>query len=139
MTTFETLPTWEEIGRELKRMEEKTFFEEAQSGREVCLDTAKQFVMKDRNTSYGEPEQDFEVIADLWNAYLHHAGVLGDRAIEPYEVGILMGLLKVGRMTASPSKADHWFDLAGYTACGFELAVVKGQGQLVEEHNHNQK
>lgn len=104
-------------------------------GRAVCLDTAKGLILRDRNSSYGEPEQDFQCIADLWNAYLQHAGFEMERLIAPYEVGVLMALLKIGRITTSPSKDDHWFDLAGYAACSYELSVDKDQGRVVEDVN----
>ena len=34
------------------------------------LETAKEIVTSDRNNQYGEPEDNFDTIASLWNAYL---------------------------------------------------------------------
>jgi hypothetical protein len=33
----------------------------------------------------------------------------------------MMALVKVSRISTSPSKLDHWVDLAGYAACGGEV------------------
>ncbi len=38
--------------------------------REMRLDEAKKCVCTDRNQQYGEPEQNFSTIAQLWQAYL---------------------------------------------------------------------
>ena len=38
--------------------------------RATILSKASEYVTRDRNTEYGEPEDAFSVIARLWNAYL---------------------------------------------------------------------
>lgn len=40
--------------------------------REMCLDEAKKCVCMDRNQQYGEPEQNFTVIAQLWQDDVTH-------------------------------------------------------------------
>ena len=84
--------------------------------REVILDLAKQIVSTDRNTDYGEPEQNFEAIAGLWTAALR-----GNYLFSPHEVAMLMMLVKVARISTSPEVQDHWVDIAGYAACGGEV------------------
>ena len=49
----------------------------------------------------------------MWSAYL---GV----DIEQHDVAAMMALLKVSRIRWSPTKRDHWQDLAGYAACGWD-------------------
>lgn len=88
--------------------------------REEILDAAREAVMKDRNTDYGNPEDNFQDIANLWSSYLKPVVV-----ITPHDVAVMMVLLKVSRLAKSPSKADHWVDIAGYAACGYEAAVGK--------------
>lgn len=88
--------------------------------RSDILDKAKEIVTKDRNTQYGDPEDNFRIIADLWNAYL------GDKLAEvlnEYDVAILCALIKMARVRTSPEVEDHWVDLAGYAACGGECAT----------------
>jgi len=34
-----------------------------------------------------------------------------------------MNLLKLARIKTSPEHADHWIDIAGYAACGGEVAT----------------
>lgn len=86
---------------------------------DVLLDAMKA-VCSDRNLRYGEPEDNFGVIAGLWSAYLN-AGMpegackydLGAR-----QVADMMILFKVGRMaTAMEDRRDTYVDIAGYAAC----------------------
>lgn len=86
--------------------------------REQCLDKAKECVMKDRNSTYGSPEDSFQKVANLWSAY---------KGIEftGKDVALMLALLKVGRLSANPTHDDSWIDLAGYAACGSELGNKK--------------
>lgn len=83
--------------------------------RKECLDAAAECVLKDRNNEYGEPERSFSYIADLWSAYLR-------TKIEPYDAAAMMALFKLARLRFNPFYEDGWADLAGYAACGAELA-----------------
>ena len=82
--------------------------------RESILRDALNIVSVDRNMQYGEPEQNFAAIAALWTVYLSHP-------IEPHDVAVMEILLKVARIRQSPTKMDHWVDIAGYAACGGEV------------------
>ena len=84
--------------------------------RERILEEARLIISKDRNVDYGEPEQNFERIADLWSSYLGP-----NRWVLAHEVAVMMVLLKVARIATSPHKEDHWVDLVGYAACGGEI------------------
>jgi len=84
------------------------------SVREVVLDTAKGYVLKDRNQAYDTPERNFEMIAELWMAYT-------GQTFTPHDVAVMMILVKVSRISTSPVKLDHWVDIAGYAACGGEV------------------
>ena len=92
--------------------------------REMCLDEAKKCVCTDRNQQYGEPEQNFAVIARLWQTYLQAALKSDKIEILPSDVATMMVLFKVGRVApAYPKKADSFVDMAGYAACGCECAT----------------
>lgn len=82
--------------------------------RREILDEAKAIVSVDRNTRYGEPEQNFERIAALWGAYF-------GASFAPHDVAVMLALVKVARISTSPDNLDHWVDLAGYAACGGEV------------------
>ena len=83
--------------------------------RSEILDTAKKYVTKDRNQTHGKPEDTFGAIARVWSARL---GV----EITPAQVCILMADLKACRAWENPEHDDNWIDMAGYAACGGELA-----------------
>lgn len=86
--------------------------------RHFVLDKAKEYTSQDRNVDYDSPENNFRRIAELWSTYLE------DRTIQPHDVAVMCALIKVSRIMSSPDKADHWIDLAGYSACGWDARVA---------------
>lgn len=104
--------------------------------REACLEEAKKCVCTDRNQQYGEPEQNFAVIAQLWQTYLQASLKSDEIEILPGDVAMMMVLLKTGRVaTAKVGKADNFVDLAGYAACGCELATWYSPFEAQTERN----
>lgn len=90
--------------------------------REDILDSAKNCVCNDRNGQYGEPEDNFAVIANFWQDYLYAA--TGERiTITAADVASMMVLFKVARIATSTGNisADSFIDIAGYAACGGEI------------------
>ena len=82
------------------------------------------YVTVDREAQYGSPEDNFQVIADLWNAYLYAIDKDGEGIVVTAEdVGIMMSLLKIGRIATGQKKDDNYADLAGYAACAGEIAT----------------
>ena len=55
-------------------------------------------------------------MAAYWSA---HLGTPVSRS----DVAVMMIQLKLARIKTSPEHADHWIDVAGYAACGVEVAV----------------
>lgn len=84
--------------------------------RKECLDAAGEAVLKNRQSVYGPPEQSFADTAKVWSV------ILGVK-ISDWQVALCLVGLKVVRAKASPDHADNWADLAGYAACGAELAT----------------
>lgn len=79
------------------------------------LDLANECVCGDRNLQYGEPEDNFNTIAEFWSTFL------GIRIAAP-QVAAMMILMKTARIKASEGRdTDSWVDAAGYSACGCEL------------------
>lgn len=91
--------------------------------REKVLAEAKRCVCGERDQSYGGPEDSFRLIAKLWEPYVKEKIVPKGTPvdIEPEDVAIMMGLLKVARLASNPQHMDSWVDLAGYAACGGEI------------------
>lgn len=85
--------------------------------REKILDEAKKCVCGNREQDYGTPEDNFRKIGDLWSIYLDC-----NVKIDAYDVAVMMALLKISRLSNNPEHMDSWFDLAGYAACGGEIA-----------------
>lgn len=100
----------------------------ADSKKAAMLDKAKEAVA-DRGLNYGKPEDNFLRIARLWNAHLVNAGLLDvsvladdDKGVTPVDVALMMGLMKAARLSNQPAHEDSWIDIAGYAACGAEIA-----------------
>lgn len=92
--------------------------------RDEILKTAEEIVTKDRNAQYGEPEDNFAVIAEYWGTYLSQHN--GGRAVllTPMDVALMMVLFKLGRLTTARAVTlDSFVDAAGYVACAGEIAT----------------
>ena len=92
--------------------------------RHRVLKEAEKCVCGQREQDYGGPEDSFRLIAELWEPYIRERLVSkgADVSIEPHDVAVMMGLLKVARIASNPQHMDNWVDLAGYAACGGEIA-----------------
>lgn len=90
--------------------------ENIESVRAKILDDAKKCVCGQRTQDYGSPEDNFGKIAKYWSVYL-------DKEISAQDVCNLMALMKMGRITSGTATRDSYVDLAGYAACGGEIAT----------------
>ena len=80
---------------------------------QVLADVAN-CVCRDRQNSYGDAEDNFQNIADIWNSYLRERL----RApITALDVGWLMVGLKLARASHQPEHLDNAIDAAGYAVC----------------------
>lgn len=84
--------------------------------RSEILQKAEQCVCGQREQDYGSPENNFQVIADLWSAYK-------DVDFTATDVAMMMALLKIARIRSGTATEDSFVDLAGYAACGGEIAA----------------
>ena len=89
--------------------------------RPEVLDTAKKCVCGQREQDYGSPENNFQIIADLWSAYY-------GQKFTALDVSMMMTLLKVARIRTGTATEDSFVDAAGYIACGGEIATGKKAG-----------
>ena len=92
--------------------------------REEILGKAEECVCGQRVTDYGKPEDNFERIAKLWNAYLYSplTSLLNAPILSAKDVAIMMALLKIARIKSGNGSDDCYVDLAGYAACAGEIA-----------------
>lgn len=86
-------------------------------GRADILEGAKKCVCGQREQDYGSPENNFQTIANLWTAYM------GGIEFTPVDVAMMMALLKIARISTGTATEDSFVDLAGYAACGGEIAT----------------
>lgn len=108
--------------------------------KQALLEEALRIVTGPRQELYGKPSQNFIDTAKLLNAYLSPkiAAVVGSEGDEynvvaPHDVAVIILLLKVARIVTSPGHKDHWVDIAGYSACGWEAWLDYDFSQEVPE------
>ncbi len=98
--------------------------------REKILEAAKARVCGERDNSYGEPENNFALIAKLWS---DNTGI----TISPIDVCMMMAMLKIARIRTGTDTLDSFVDLVGYAACGGEIAETfdrrKRRKQIYEQ------
>lgn len=93
------------------------------SPRETLLQEAIQITTSDRNKQYGDPEDNFRNIAELWIPYFKQRfGVPLD--ITPQDVAHLMILFKIARLSTNPGHRDSILDAAGYAACAEDCRIA---------------
>lgn len=80
------------------------------------LRTAELAISGPREADYGEPEDNFRMVADLWNAAFGTAFTATD-------IPMAMILLKVARQSTGGGSQDTWIDIAGYAALGAEVSA----------------
>lgn len=84
--------------------------------RAEVLYQAKNCVCSQREEDYGSPEDSFGTIAQLWTVYTGHQ-------VTAKDVAMMMALLKIARIMGGKGTMDSYIDLAGYAACGAEVAM----------------
>ena len=87
-----------------------------ESIRKMCLNDAVKCICSDRNNQYGEPEDNFRIIADYWTTYLKDK-----KEVTAQDVANMMILFKIGRLTVTNGTYDTYVDIAGYAGCGAEI------------------
>lgn len=91
--------------------------------REKVLKEALNCVNGEREKQYGNPEDNFQRIADFWGLYLTTLFEDTNVVIEldPKDVAVMMVLFKIARSLGDEDKLDNYVDIIGYAACGAEI------------------
>lgn len=84
--------------------------------RENILDRAREIITKDREKQHGPPEDTFNHIAMLWEAYLR-------MPITELDVAWMMVLMKAARSQHNRYNHDNYVDAVGYSCLAAELAL----------------
>lgn len=80
------------------------------------MKTPKNACVTAGRTNTVPPENSFQCIANLWAAY---KGI----KFSAIDVSMMMALLKIARIKTGTATEDSFVDLAGYAACGAEIAT----------------
>ena len=83
------------------------------------LDDAMALVGGPRADDYGDVTSNHGRIADFWNCWLRNRS-WGTNIITPYDVSMMMGLVKFARCQHRPTYESH-VDIAGYAAVSEEI------------------
>jgi hypothetical protein len=81
--------------------------------RGAILDQAKAIINGERQDQYGNPEDSFDTIAELWSVYLEHD-------ITSHDVAMMMALMKIARQKHQ-HKPDNFVDACGYLALAADM------------------
>lgn len=93
------------------------------------LEEAARLVYGDRHKAYGPPSRNFQIIANLWAAYLNAAPTVhsGYIVLRPEDVAVLNILQKIARLVSTPGHRDSLIDIAGYAATIERLSEKEGE------------
>lgn len=95
------------------------------------LDAAKAAV-SDRGLNYGKPEDNFNRIAALWMVHVENRYDVSI-VFDATDVALMMALMKIARLQHQSDHKDSWVDLAGYAACGANIAVQDEEREPLTE------
>lgn len=84
--------------------------------RSEILDTAKEYITKDRANTHGDAESNFGLISCYWSAHLN-------KNISAHDVAVMMTLFKLARARGNPGHVDNAIDAAGYSALAGEIGT----------------
>lgn len=94
----------------------------ATTPRIALLEEAIKITSQDRNAAYGNPEDNFQNIANYWNTYLGQAKQINS-VITSQDVAHMMILMKMARLACNRGHYDSLLDIEGYAACARDCQV----------------
>ena len=98
--------------------------------RQDVLRQAEGYICKDRELEYGSPKENFSAIADFWSIYVKNINKCDSVCFTPYDVSVMMSLVKYGRIITGEPKPDTYIDCCGYLAIAAELATETEQQDI---------
>ena len=97
---------------------------------EDILEEAMRITSSDRNKDYGDPRDNLQQTADLWQAYLHRKS---NCPLDARDVANMMILLKISRDSYC-RKRDNVVDIAGWARLADLVANNKPANTEGESH-----
>lgn len=88
--------------------------------RKEVLDAAAKACLITRSAQYSHPKDAFFSISKLWNTWY---GIRKPGEFNAVDVAMMLAMVKQARLSSNPTHEDSWIDLAGYAACGGEVAT----------------
>jgi len=88
--------------------------------REDILIESKNIVTNGRNKEYGEPENNFQNIAEQWELYIQQKYKVNIK-LNPEDVAWMMADFKKCRSYEAPENVDNYIDAIGYISCAGEI------------------
>lgn len=85
-----------------------------------------------RGNTYGSAHENFNRIANLWNAQLGAKLAVPMNALD---VAQLMILVKMSRLANAEDHVDSWIDIAGYVNCA-DTIINGGEDEIVQASNY---
>ena len=86
--------------------------------RKATLAAAEKATTEQRDKIYGSPD-----VTSIGSR--RGSEIIFDRPVTKAQVGLVLAMVKLCRLVQSEDHADSWVDLAGYAACGSEVAKAK--------------
>ena len=96
-----------------------TLLDPCERGRAIADDALK-VINGERQDKYGDPEDCFKLIGDMWHAYLK-AQMPEMPPITPDDVANMMVLFKMARIVGGEYHRDSDVDLVGYALLGADI------------------
>ena len=87
--------------------------------RTEILETANEYITRDRHATHGSAEENFAQIAAVWTWWLNERLTA---PIDAYDVAQMMSLFKKARSKGNRTHIDSPTDDIGYTAIAGEIA-----------------
>lgn len=88
--------------------------------RGTVLDKAKAIINGDRQDQYGNPEDSFYTISQLWNIYIRTRPL--PNTLTEKDVAMMMALMKFAREMKGAGKEDNLIDAAGYIGLAADMS-----------------
>lgn len=101
-----------------------TYARKAAPERGRILRDALTLINGTRQDQYGNPEDNFQTIADLWAAYT-------GRPFSAHDVAVMMALMKCARIRTGSGTEDSYTDACGYLALAADMPRGGDDGQTV--------
>lgn len=92
--------------------------------RKQILEKAVELTLGDRNKSYGDPKENMEFIAKLFNVWMSNEPS-DFYEFDSVDVAMFLLFVKISRIRVSPQHTDSYIDAAAYVAIAAECAGVE--------------